>query len=262
MRHSHRIWWLLLVSGALACVLVAGDRWASVAGRAGADRNAALLARAHLGLLTSELQKFRLLPLVLAEYPDIVGALSGGGPAAVHRANETLALLAERTDAAVLYAIDAHGRAVAASNWDRPTSFVGQDYTFRRYFNEAMVRGGSELFALGTVSGRPGLYLARRSDRGQGRVRPARGSLGAIAGSDDRHRCAWRDPDNQQSRLAIPAGATARSKRARVDPCIATVRRRAAVGAPVPARRDRCDRRASSAADAVPGRCRCGTIGR
>lgn len=164
MRHSHRIWWLLLVSGALACVLVAGDRWASVAGRAGADRNAALLARAHLGLLTSELQKFRLLPLVLAEYPDIVGALSGGGPAAVHRANETLALLAERTDAAVLYAIDAHGRAVAASNWDRPTSFVGQDYTFRRYFNEAMVRGGSELFALGTVSGRPGLYLARRID--------------------------------------------------------------------------------------------------
>ena len=166
MRHSRRIWWLLLVSGVLACVVIAGNRWATGSGRAGADRNAALLARAHMGLLSSELQKFRLLPLVLTEYPDVVRALSGGGPGAVRRANETLALLAARTDAAVLYAIDAQGRAVAASNWNQPTSFVGQDYTFRRYFTEAMASGGSELFALGTVSGRPGLYLARRIDVG------------------------------------------------------------------------------------------------
>ena len=123
-------------------------------------------ARAHHGLLGSELQTFRLLPLVLAEYPDVAQAMQGHDPAAAKRLNATLELLATRTDAGVLYAIDARGRAVAASNWRLPTSFVGQDYTFRTYFNEAMARGGSELFALGSVSRRPGLYLARRVDRG------------------------------------------------------------------------------------------------
>lgn len=160
-----RLTWLLLVAGLVALVVAAGAHWAEGAARTAADREATTLARTHAGLLASELQKFRLLPLVLAEYPDVPRALAGGDAAAVHGLDETLELLAARTDAAALYAIDARGRAVAASNWRLPTSFVGQDYTFRRYVAEAMARGASELFALGTVSGRPGLYLARRIDR-------------------------------------------------------------------------------------------------
>ena len=156
----------MLAAGLIACVVVAGVRWADAVARRGADRDAATVARTHAGLLASELQTFRLLPLVLAEYPDVPRALAGGDAAAVRGLDATLELLAARTDAAALYAIDARGRAVAASNWRLPTSFVGQDYTFRRYFAEAMARGTSELFALGTVSGRPGLYLARRIDRG------------------------------------------------------------------------------------------------
>ncbi|MEI5685795.1 MULTISPECIES: sensor histidine kinase [Sphingomonas] len=146
-------------------MILAGTRWAETTARTAADREALTLARTHAGLLTSELQKFRLLPLVLAEYPDVPVALAGDA-AALRRLDATLELLATRTDAAALYAIDARGRAVAASNWRSEASFVGQDYTFRRYFTEAMARGTSELFALGTVSGRPGLYLARRIDRG------------------------------------------------------------------------------------------------
>ena len=156
-----------LIAGMLAvAIIVAGDRWARATARAGADRAAAAIARTHLGLLSSELQKFRLLPLVLAEYPDVRRALAGDDAAAATRLNATLELLAARTDAAVLYAIDARGRAVAASNWRLPTSFVGQDYAFRGYFQQAMRRGRAEVFALGTVSRRPGLYLARRIDRG------------------------------------------------------------------------------------------------
>nr|WP_277998526.1 ATP-binding protein [Sphingomonas liriopis] len=143
--------------------MVLGSSWADAVARGVATREAATLARAHRGLLASELQKFRLLPLVLTEYPDVGGALAGDA-AAVRRLDATFELLAARTDAAVLYAIDARGRAVASSNWRLPTSFVGQDYTFRRYFNEAMRRGRSELFALGSVSGRPGLFLAQRVD--------------------------------------------------------------------------------------------------
>lgn len=166
MKVSRRIGWLLPIAALLVlAVVVAGIRWAGLSARHATDRAAATIARAHQGLLTSELQKFRLLPLVLAEYPGVARALAGNDAAAKVRLDQTLELLAARTDAAVLYAVDAKGRAIAASNWRLPTSFVGQDYTFRSYFNEAMAHGRSEVFALGSVSRRPGLYLARRIDR-------------------------------------------------------------------------------------------------
>ena len=144
----------------------AGTRWAHGHADAVADTLAGQTARSHAGLLASELQKFRLLPLVLVEYPDVATALDTGAPAAIDRLNRTLELLAARTDAAALYVIDRHGLTIAANNWRLPASFVGQNYSFRPYFRDAMKHGASELFALGTVSGRPGLYLARRLDIG------------------------------------------------------------------------------------------------
>lgn len=151
---------------AAAAFAWAGTRWAHGHADAVADTRAAQTAQSHAGLLTSELQKFRLLPLVLVEYPDVATALDSGAPAAIDHLNRTLELLAARTDAAALYVIDRHGLTVAANNWRLPTSFVGQSYSFRPYFRDAMAHGESELFALGTVSGQPGLYLARRVDIG------------------------------------------------------------------------------------------------
>jgi two-component system C4-dicarboxylate transport sensor histidine kinase DctB len=72
--------------------------------------------------------------------------------------------------------IDASGRTLAASNWRTPTSFVGQNYSFRPYFRDAVANGAAELFTLGTVSHVPGLYLARRIDSlraGSGEGTPA-----------------------------------------------------------------------------------------
>ena len=156
----------ILLLAAAAVLAVAAGRWASAIARATTDRSSAATARGHLGLIASELQKFRLLPLVLADYPDVGRALAAPDPGAgiARRLDLRLELLARRTDAAVIYALDRDGRAVAASNWRLPTSFVGQDYGFRPYFARAMAGGAAELFALGTVSGRPGLYLARRVD--------------------------------------------------------------------------------------------------
>jgi two-component system C4-dicarboxylate transport sensor histidine kinase DctB len=156
---------LILALAALA-LLLAGTRWARGHADAVADVTASQAARSHAGLLASELQKFRLLPLVLVEYPDVATALDTHAPAAIDRLNRTLELLAARTDAAAIYVIDAKGLTIATSNWRLPTSFVGQNYSFRPYFRGAMREGASELFALGTVSGRPGLYLARRLDVG------------------------------------------------------------------------------------------------
>jgi two-component system C4-dicarboxylate transport sensor histidine kinase DctB len=104
--------------------------------------------------------------LVLIEYPEVHAVLAGGDAAAVRRMNSKLELLADRTDAAAIYLIDRGGVTIAASNWRLPQSFVGQNYGFRPYYRDAMARGGAELFALGTVSGRPGLFIARRVEEG------------------------------------------------------------------------------------------------
>ena len=145
-------------------IALAGERWAHAQANIAADASAAQAELTHAALLNSELQKFRLLPLVLTEYPD-VAAVVGGDVRTRGALNHTLELLAARTDAADIYVIAPDGTTVAASNSRKPTSFVGQNYGFRPYFRDAMQRGAAELFALGTVSRRPGLYLARRVDR-------------------------------------------------------------------------------------------------
>lgn len=156
------IWASLLAFLLLALIAVAAFGWARDHARAASDIAAQQQARSAASRLAGELQKFRLLPLVLIEYPEAHTVLAGGDAAAVRRMNSKLELLADRTDAAVIYLIDRDGRTIAASNWRTPQSFVGQNYGFRPYFRDAMAKGGAELFALGTVSGRPGLYIARR----------------------------------------------------------------------------------------------------
>ncbi len=162
-RLSRRLALLAAIGLVLVAVVAFGaSRWARGQAVAATDATAAELARANAGLLTSELQKFRLLPLVLTEYPDVPALLDAPSDAVAARVNARLELLAERTDAAAIYVIDAQGKTVAASNHRLPTSFVGQNYGFRPYFRDAMRDGSAELFALGTVSGIPGLYLAQR----------------------------------------------------------------------------------------------------
>jgi|GWRWMinimDraft_5_1066013.scaffolds.fasta_scaffold03492_1 two-component system C4-dicarboxylate transport sensor histidine kinase DctB len=130
-----------------------------------AQNEAAILAAG----LESELDKFSLVPLVLARDPQ-VQLLMKGGRAQQSGLNERLEQLAEQTGAAVIYLMNRDGLTLAASNWNRPDSFVGSTYGFRRYFLDARASGVATEFALGTVSRRPGLYIARRVDGPSGPV--------------------------------------------------------------------------------------------
>lgn len=157
----------------LGAILLLGGlaTWAAgaIAGRramASLDRNARASAALHGAVLRSELEKFRLVPTALAGDPEARAALSGRDAAAIASFDRRLEQLSGSIHAAAIYLIDADGRTVAASNWNLPTSFVGSNYRFRAYFREALARGESEQFALGTVSRQPGLYLARRVDAG------------------------------------------------------------------------------------------------
>ena len=123
--------------------------------------------------LTSELDKFSLLPLALAKDPQ-VSAVVAGASGEAHSLDLRLQALASQSNAAAIYVMDRNGRTLAASNWNLPTSFVGSNYEFRDYFRAAMRDGSSTQFALGTVSRKPGLYIAAS-------VGPASATVGIVA---------------------------------------------------------------------------------
>lgn len=153
----------------LAAIILALAIW--FAGRLGETRAYAALeaeadtaATLNIALLRSELDKQRSLPFVLSKDPDAREVLSAPTPSTVAEFNAKLETLQEGTQAAVIYLIGLDGITIAASNWREPTSFVGNDYRFRRYFQRGLSNGGDEHYALGTVSRRPGLYISRRID--------------------------------------------------------------------------------------------------
>lgn len=112
--------------------------------------------------LQSELDKQAAIPLILAEDSDIINAIQQPEHQALNSISIKLEKLHLQTRSAAIYLLDKKGIALAASNWALPTSFVGSNYSFREYFKQALAKGAAEQFALGTVSRKPGLYLARR----------------------------------------------------------------------------------------------------
>src|SRR3569623_3096531 len=89
----------------------AGARWSLGQANAITDSTARQTARTHIALLSSELQKFRLLPLVLVEYPDMAATLGDHRAAARARHDRTLEQLATRPDAAARKVVAAPGAA-------------------------------------------------------------------------------------------------------------------------------------------------------
>jgi len=159
-----------LASILLAAVLVLGASGTSylLARRAGlkaldlalADR---LTVTRHS--VTAEIERFRYLPQVVGQDARIVALLAGGpedNAARVLPANLYLERVRALSEVDELYLLDARGRTVAASNWNRPGSFIGQDYAFRPYFRDAMETGEGRYYAVGVTTGKPGYFLAAR----------------------------------------------------------------------------------------------------
>jgi len=128
--------------------------------------DAGATARLQVAVLQSELDKQRSVPVILAEDSDVVRSLTDPSPDRSLAISRKLARLQAETHSAVIYVVNDAGSTLSASNFALPTSFVGSNYSFRDYFRQALSDGQAEQFALGTVSRRPGLYLAHRVESG------------------------------------------------------------------------------------------------
>jgi PAS domain S-box-containing protein len=156
-RHWRR---LLAAVGALILIVASGNlaEQHELQSKTEALRQA---AEANALGLRGLVEKHNFLPHAAARHPDVQDLLRAPQDAALQaRVNDYFADLQATTGAAALYLVDRNGLTLAASNWNLPSSFVGQSYRQRPYFEDA-IRGGHGLFyGLGLTTGQSGLFIA------------------------------------------------------------------------------------------------------
>ncbi|GGC09341.1 hypothetical protein GCM10011352_39680 [Marinobacterium zhoushanense] len=115
----------------------------------------------YLQSLQQRLDRYKDLPHLLATHSELMSALDAGhGEQAIQRANlylEQVNTVMGTTDA---YLMNAKGVTVAASNWRSEATFIGRDFSFRPYFQDALKGEEGRYFALGTTSKRRGYYFS------------------------------------------------------------------------------------------------------
>ena len=160
---------LLAMLGMAVIVYLAGDL---AERRTLSHLNAQALTAAELNsaLVRNGFERYRPLPFVLSQNIEVLRVLDNPSQANILSLDASLESLAKGVEASAIYVLDTKGLAIAASNWRDPATFVGVDYQFRPYFQDAMRSGESEHFALGTVSHLPGLYFSRRVVDADGRA--------------------------------------------------------------------------------------------
>ncbi|MEM8596091.1 MAG: ATP-binding protein [Pseudomonadota bacterium] len=107
--------------------------------------------------LNEALKQHQHLPFVIGQNPLIVEKVARG---AIEPLNALLASFAEASGLEAIYVMGLDGDVVAASNHALPTSFLGQNYGFRPYFQHAASGERSDYFAIGATTGRPGYFVA------------------------------------------------------------------------------------------------------
>ena len=94
----------------------------------------------------------------LAGMEELANLLLNPGPDALQRTNAVLDHFNRSLEADVCYLMDHHGNTIASSNRRAPDSFVGQNFAFRPYFQNAIRGWPTSYLALGITSRKRGVY--------------------------------------------------------------------------------------------------------
>lgn len=112
--------------------------------------------------LESTLEKYETLPYSVAYLPLTSQVLaSPADPGLVQNLNATLKDIQAHAKVAAIYLMDSKGLTIAASNWDMPQTFVGQNFNFRPYFTEAIKGNAGRFYAVGNTTSIPGYFIAQ-----------------------------------------------------------------------------------------------------
>ncbi|KOF19562.1 histidine kinase [Ensifer adhaerens] len=125
---------------------------------ASAQANTAL--RLAVAALDGHLNRYQALPALIADHDDIQELATRPRDRRLREAvNAYLKDINALLNSSDIYVITPDGDTIAASNYDGPTSFVGQNFSYRPYFQEALQGQQSRFYALGTTSLKRGYYF-------------------------------------------------------------------------------------------------------
>ena len=161
----------LAVVAGLLCLLIAsfGHRYAAAFYL---DQAA---ARGHntLGLavtaLRGQLARYEKLPELIADDPDVKQLVADPRDRAkVDEINGFLKQVNGLLESSDIYVMLPDGDTLAASNFDQKPTFVGENFSYRPYFYDALDGGKGRFFALGTTSLKRGYYFGAPIHTGSG----------------------------------------------------------------------------------------------
>ena len=123
----------------------------------------------HARTVESELSKYTYLPSLLELESSVSQLLAD--PTAQNRVtvNQYLEGLNRRSRSRAIYVLDTTGRVVATSNWRDTDSYLGEDLSFRAYFQDAVRGQPGRFYGIGSTTGEPGYYLAHGLEE-QGKI--------------------------------------------------------------------------------------------
>lgn len=170
---NYRVWALILFLITAACSWVVGG-WA---GFRLVEQESLEESFRYSQLVANELKRYRPIPELMAEHPLLESVLKyPQSENLILQANEEMKQMATIVGSSDVYLMDHTGLTIAASNYQRKSSFIGRVFDFRPYFQDAMRTGDAAVyFALGTMSDVRGLYFSHPVKSAAGKV------LGVIA---------------------------------------------------------------------------------
>jgi PAS domain S-box-containing protein len=111
--------------------------------------------------LRGTVARYNHIPFVTAQHPDIHALLlAPHDQRLVAKVNRYLQETSRRVGSNALYLMDAKGLTLAASNWQQPDSFVGENYGFRPYFKDALAGRDGFFYAIGSNTRVPGMFIS------------------------------------------------------------------------------------------------------
>lgn len=123
----------------------------------------------HARTVESELSKYTYLPSLLELESSVSHLLAGPNAQNRSTVNQYLEGLNRRSRSRAIYVLDTTGRVLATSNWRDTDSYLGEDLSFRAYFQDAIRGQPGRFYGIGSTNGEPGYYLAHGLEE-QGKI--------------------------------------------------------------------------------------------
>ncbi len=151
---------LLLVLAAFA-VMTAGNRFLTQSVMDEASLQASSALRLATAALSGHLKRYEMLPALIADHEDMEELILDPGNMVLRdNANRYLKDINGLLESSDIYVMTMDGNTIAASNFDGPASFVGENFSYRPYFYEAAAGKQARFYALGTTSAKRGYYFS------------------------------------------------------------------------------------------------------